>query len=136
VLAIIKLQTTDFLIFYATNVLRKMNTGINKPHATNRKQSPSFGVHSLELFVSRHTVLYEECIWNKNSHILLQFGSITRTSLGYEYCSMTRRAHRTVSRNGFAHLEHDNVSSRCCRADTELLLRLAYDFVTNKETRI
>jgi hypothetical protein len=60
-----------FLIFQATNVLRKMKTKINKSHATNRKQSPSFGVHSLELFVSRQTVVYEECIWNKNSHILL-----------------------------------------------------------------
>jgi hypothetical protein len=39
-----------------------MKTGINKPHATNRKHSPSFGVHSLELSVSRQTVVYEECI--------------------------------------------------------------------------
>lgn len=79
-LAIIKLQTADFffLIFHATNVLRKMKTGINKPHATNREQSPSFGVHSLELFVSRQTVVYEECIWNKNVHIWIDNTNITR----------------------------------------------------------
>jgi hypothetical protein len=49
---------------------------------------------------------------------------------------MTRPAHRTVSRNGFVHLEHDNVSSRCYITDTEILLRLAYDFTTNRTTRM
>jgi hypothetical protein len=41
---------------------------------------------------------------------------------------MTRPAHRTVSRDGFAHLEHDNVSTCCYRTYTKLILRPAYDF--------
>jgi hypothetical protein len=48
---------------------------------------------------------------------------------------MTRPAHRTVSRDGFVHLEYDNVSSRFYRTVIQLILRLAYDFSGIRVTR-
>jgi hypothetical protein len=51
---------------------RNSQAACDQPRDISLLQSPLIIV-----IVSRQSVVFEECIWDKNSHILLQFGSIT-----------------------------------------------------------